>query len=112
LDYGFTAARFRRGVMHLTVRRGDILMMALAFSHRRDVMDQARRLKLGAIFFTIFWIGGMLWWSGEYHPANIIILAVCGTVGGYLWYLAMHWMFGCMRLLSPNGDHGAGRETP
>ena len=34
-------------------------------------MDQARRLKLGAIFFTIFWIGGMLWWSGEYHPAYI-----------------------------------------
>ena len=75
-------------------------------------MDQARRLKLGAIFFTIFWIGGMLWWSGEYHPANIVILAVCGTVGGYLWYLAMHWVFGCMHLLSPNGDHGAGRETP
>ena len=44
-------------------------------------MDQARRLKFGAIFFTIFWIGGMLWWSGEYHPAHIIILAVCGTIG-------------------------------
>ena len=43
-------------------------------------MDQARRLKLGAIFFTIFWIGGMLWWSGEYHPAYIIILAICGTI--------------------------------
>jgi hypothetical protein len=40
--------------------------------------------KLGAIFFTILWIGGMLWWSGEYHPAYIILLAVCGSIGGYL----------------------------
>jgi hypothetical protein len=79
-------------------------------SHRRDVMDQARRLKLGAIFFTIFWIGGMLWWSGEYHPAYIILLTVCGTIGGYLWYLAMRWVFQHMRPF--NGDHGTGRETP
>jgi hypothetical protein len=112
LVYGVIATRSGVSVTHLTVRCGDILMMASAFSHRRDVMDQARRLKLGAIFFAIFWIGGMLWWSGEYHPANIIILAVCGTVGGYLWYLAMRWVFGYMHLLSPNGDHGAGRKTP
>ena len=47
-------------------------------------MDQATRLKWAAVAFTIFWIGGMLWWSGEYHPAHIVILAVCGSVGGYL----------------------------
>jgi hypothetical protein len=52
----------------------------------------------------------MLWWSGEYHPAYIIILAVCGAVGGYLWYLAMRWTFRCMHLL--NGDRGADQETP
>jgi hypothetical protein len=73
-------------------------------------MDQAKRLKLAAIFFTIFWIGGMLWWSGEYHPAYIILLTVCGTIGGYLWCLAMRWVFQRMQLL--NGNHGAGRETP
>jgi uncharacterized membrane protein YfcA len=73
-------------------------------------MDQAKRLKLAAIFFTIFWIGGMLWWSGEYHPAYIILLAVCGTIGGYLWYLAMRRVFQHSRPL--NGDHGTGRETP
>jgi hypothetical protein len=77
-------------------------------SHRRDAMDQARRLKLGAIFFTIFWIVGMLWSSGEYHPANIIILSVCGILGGYLWYLAMRWVFQHLHLL--NGD--AGQERP
>jgi hypothetical protein len=73
-------------------------------------MDQAKRLKLAAIAFSIFWIVGMLWWSGEYHPAYIIILSICGTAGGYLWYLAMRWVFQHMHLL--NGDNGAGRETP
>ena len=53
----------------------------------------------------------MLWWSGEHHPAYIIFLAVCGTVGGYLWYLAMHWMFQPMYLHPPNGDQGGG-ATP
>jgi hypothetical protein len=71
-------------------------------------MDQAKRLKLSAIAYTVFWIGGMLWWSGEYHPANIIILAVCGTIGGYLWYLAMRWWLRHVRLLPHNGiDPGA-----
>jgi hypothetical protein len=75
-------------------------------------MDQAKRLKLGAIFFTIFWIGAMLWWSGEYHPANIVILTICGTIAGYLWYLAMRLTFQCLRPLPLSGDHGAGGETP
>ena len=70
-------------------------------------MDQARRLKFGAIFFTIFWIGGMLWWSGEHHPAYIIILAVCGSIGGYLWYLAMRCVFGHMHLFSPKTSRHA-----
>ena len=48
-------------------------------------MDQANRLKLSAVAFTIFWIGGMLWCrSGEYNPVNIIILSVCGAVGRLL----------------------------
>ena len=72
-------------------------------------MDQAKRLKFSAILFTVFWIGGMLGWSGEYHPANIIILVVCGTIAGYLWYLGMRWAFQ-PALLPLNGDHG--RETP
>lgn len=73
-------------------------------------MDQAKRLKLSAIAFTIFWVGAMLWWSGEHHPANIIILTICGTIAGYLWYLAMRWAFQRLHLLPLNGDHG--RETP
>jgi hypothetical protein len=107
------AARFRRSVTHLTVRRGRGAHDGI---HRLTIggtaMDQAKRLKWSATAFTVFWIGGMLWWSGEHHPANIIILTICGTIAGYLWYLAMRWVFQHMCLLSPNGDHGAGGETP
>jgi hypothetical protein len=95
--------------MHLTVRRDAVLMLTSDVSNRSTVMNQAKRLKLSAIAFKMFWIGGMLWWSGEYHPANIIILTICGAIGGYLWYLAMRWVFQRMYLL--NGDRGAGRET-
>jgi hypothetical protein len=87
-------------------------MMASDVSRRSTVMDQAKRLKLGAVFFTVFWSGGMLWWSGEYHPAHIIVLAACGTIAGYLWYLATRWMFRRMQQLPLNGDQGDGRETP
>jgi hypothetical protein len=85
-------------------------MMASDVSHRSTVMDQAKRLKLSAIAFTVFWTGGMLWWSGEYQPANIIILVICGTIAGYLWYLGMRWAFQLLHLLPLHGDHG--RETP
>ena len=74
-------------------------------------MDQEKRLKLGAVFFTIFWIAGMLRWSGEHHPAYITLLAVCGSLGGYLWFLAMRWLFRHMHLLTSNGDRGTGGET-
>lgn len=70
-------------------------------------MDQAKRLKRAAVAFSIFWTGGMVWWSGELHAANIVILSVCGAIGGYLWYLAMQWMF--MHL---NKDRGTGGELP
>ena len=66
-------------------------------------MDQAKRLKWSAIAFTVFWIGGMLWWSGTYDLVNIIILSVCGAWAGYLWYLAMRWWFRHMRPLPHNG---------
>ena len=75
-------------------------------------MDQAKRWKLAAAAFSAFWIAGMIGWSGDFHPANIIILSVCGAVAGYFWYRAMHWFFARMHLLPLNGDHGAGGETP
>lgn len=62
-------------------------------------MDQAKRLKWASIGFAIFWVAAMIWWSGEYHPANIIILSVCGAAAGYFWYRAMTWSFRRMRLM-------------
>lgn len=73
-------------------------------------MDQAKRLKLASIGFAVFWVLGMIWWSGEYHPAGIVILSLCGALAGYFWYLAMQWWFRRIRLSPQDGiDTGAGR---
>ena len=44
--------------------------------------------------------------------SRFVLMLLCYNVGiaGYLWYLAMRWVFQHMHLL--NGDHGGGRETP
>ena len=60
-------------------------------------------LKYCSIAFTVLWVSWMIWWSGIYHPANIIILSICGAVAGYLWYYAMRWSFRRMKLLPPEG---------
>ncbi|MFH1343258.1 MAG: hypothetical protein ABIL01_18930 [Pseudomonadota bacterium] len=66
-------------------------------------MNPIARLKLSSVFFAVFWVGGMLWWSGAYEPANIVILSVCGAVAGYFWYRAMRWQFRLMGLLPREG---------
>ena len=70
-------------------------------------MTPTTSLKLCAIAFTVLWCGGMLWWSGSYEPAGIVILAVCGSIAGYFWYRIMRWCFRRMRLL-PENDAGPG----
>jgi hypothetical protein len=49
------------------------------------------RLKLCSVFFTIFWIVGMLWWSQSIDVVNVIMLTICGVLVGYFWYRAMRW---------------------
>jgi glycopeptide antibiotics resistance protein len=66
-------------------------------------MTPTTPLKLCAIAFTVLWSGWMLWSSGSYEPANIIILAVCGSIAGYLWYRIMRWCFRRMHQLPDNG---------
>jgi hypothetical protein len=56
-------------------------------------MDPTTRLKLSGAAFTILWTGWMLWWSGSFDLANIIILAICGSLAGYAWYRVMRWQF-------------------
>jgi hypothetical protein len=54
-------------------------------------MKPSVRLKLGTVFFTVFWIAAMLWWSGSFERASIIITAICGAIVGYGWYRFMRW---------------------
>jgi hypothetical protein len=49
------------------------------------------RLKLCSVFFTVFWIVGMLWWSDSIDSVNIIMMTICGLTVGYVWYRAMRW---------------------
>ena len=72
-------------------------------------MDPTTRLKLSGAAFTILWTGWMLWWSGSFDLANIIILAICGGVAGYAWYRVMRWQFRRTSLLPP--DEQPGRST-
>ena len=61
-------------------------------------MNQDTTLKFSAIMFAVLWTGGMIWSSGSFDAANIIILALCGAAAGYAWYRAMrYWMIGRMR---------------
>jgi len=40
-------------------------------------------MKLCSIAFAVLWVSWMVWWSGIYQPANIIILSVGGAAAGY-----------------------------
>jgi hypothetical protein len=56
-------------------------------------MSPVTRLKAGALVFTVLWTGWMLWWSGSFDAANIVMLAICGGLAGYLWYRFMrYWL--------------------
>ena len=54
-------------------------------------MPAEKRLKLGAVLFAVFWTAGMVWWSGPFEPASLIIFSIGGAVTGVLWYFAMRW---------------------
>jgi hypothetical protein len=67
-------------------------------------------LKLGAITFAVLWTLAMLWWSGSLDRVNVALLTICGAVAGYLWYVAMRWLFRRARLFA--GEGGAGSAMP
>ena len=70
-------------------------------------MDPTRRLKWSSVAFTVLWTAWMIWWSGDLHAANIIILTICGAVAGYLWFLAMRWQFRRMGMLPRQNQPGS-----
>ncbi len=59
-------------------------------------------LKLASIAFAVLWTLWMVWWSGIYDAVNVSILAVCGLIGGHLWYRAMRWQF--KRMMAEQND--------
>jgi hypothetical protein len=63
-------------------------------------------LKWSATAFAVLWTGWMIWWSGDFAPANIIILTICGALAGYLWYRLMRWQFRRMGMLTHEGSPG------
>jgi hypothetical protein len=61
-------------------------------------------LKAGATIFTMLWTAWMMWWSGSYNSANLVIMMICGVAVGYFWYRAMRWQFERMGMLSRKDD--------
>jgi hypothetical protein len=72
---------------------------------RSPIMSRAlMSLKAGAVTFTVLWTAWMMWWSGSYSSANLVILMLIGTLVGYLWYRAMRWQFERMGMLPHKSD--------
>jgi hypothetical protein len=68
-------------------------------------MQSQMSLKWSATAFAVLWTVWMVWWSGSIQPANVVILAICGVMVGYFWYLGMHWFFqSAPRSPAANGD--------
>jgi predicted PurR-regulated permease PerM len=67
-------------------------MAGSSIGYRSKAMNPTTGLKLSATFFAVFWTAGMVWWSGIFEAANIIITVICGGIAGYLWYRIMRWL--------------------
>ena len=44
-----------------------------------SITNPVTSLKWSSIAFAVLWTGWMVWWSGDFAPANIIILTICGA---------------------------------
>jgi hypothetical protein len=51
-------------------------------------MSQKITLILASIAFAVLWTAYMIWQTST-GTANTVILMVCGTIAGVLWYLGM-----------------------
>jgi phosphate/sulfate permease len=74
-------------------------------------INSTTSLKWSAILFAALWTVGMVWWSASVQPVNVIILAMCGVLAAYFWYLGMRWFFQRARLSSAAGEGADDRET-
>lgn len=74
-------------------------------------MNPVTLVKLSAIFFAVFWSAGMVWWSGTFDLANVIVTAIFGAIAGYLWYLAMRWLLVVRQVPAGRSSSWLGRRT-
>ena len=56
-------------------------------------MNFVNVLKLSSVMFAVLWSGWMVWSSGDFAVANIVIVTIAGAVAGYFWVLGMRWYF-------------------
>jgi hypothetical protein len=52
-------------------------------------MNPDTALKFCSAAFAVLWTAGMPGWNGAFQPHEIVILAMCGAIGGLCWYWAM-----------------------
>jgi hypothetical protein len=86
-------------------------MAGSPIGYRSKAMNPTTGLKLSATFFAVFWTAGMVWWSGIFELANVVITVICGGIAGYLWYRVMGWLLTVRQVPSgaPSGWFGRDR---
>ena len=52
-------------------------------------MNELNRLRLGSVFFAMFWTAFMLWWTGATDTVGSILICLSGAIVGATWYGAM-----------------------
>jgi hypothetical protein len=70
----------------------------------KSVLKPSIQLKLGSVFFAVFWIVAMLRWSGSIEGANIVMTTICGAAAGYGWYRCMRWQVSRSSVLQRSGQ--------
>jgi len=68
-------------------------------------------LRLGATALTVLWAGWMMWSSGSFDRASVLVLAVCAALAGYVWYRMMRWSFRHMMQLAES-EQSSPSERP
>ena len=64
-----------------------------------SITNPVNSLKWGSIAFAVLWTGWMIWSSGDFSVAHIIIWTICGALAGYFWFRLMRWSFRRMGML-------------
>jgi hypothetical protein len=80
-------------------------MVFWGLCHWSDAMklNSFTTLKWGSVVLAIFWTGWMMYWTGSFDVAAIVIWSICGAAFGVFWYFGMRLAFKHIFLLAPDG---------